>query len=338
MKALVYFNPGPKNDCFQATRLRKNIKGCLELNNITWVESLFALPDLLHVISPEDEAKVHDAKADGLKVVVSALYCESDPFARYFQKDADGYFVIKPKAERMLEAADLVFVPSISAKNALYQVGIKNPHIRVLSPGVNLSRFEKSDPVEAQVVYRYLRFAENEKYVLAIGDYDNNEELTQFAQIAALVPLVRFFFVGLAKKGRVNDALLKKLNRDAPKNCRFLDVLEDDVFRSAMMNALVYLSFQNFQTDTLVALEAMASRCQILCLGRPLAGEAIEEKKNAYCFANVEKLAKGIESYCSGKLQPTIIEGYRKAKSCSLAKVGAELKADYESLFRDSEE
>jgi hypothetical protein len=158
MKALVYFNPGAKADNFVATRLRKNIKGSLELANVNWVESLFALPDLLHVLSPEDEAKVHDAKLDGLKVVVSALYSEIDPAARYFQKDPDGFFALKGKSERVLEGADLILVPSLGAKNLLIDGGIKNPHISILSPGVNMARFEKSDPVETGVVYRYLRF------------------------------------------------------------------------------------------------------------------------------------------------------------------------------------
>jgi hypothetical protein len=49
-------------------------------------------------------------------------------------------------------------------------------------------------------------------------------------------------------------------------------------------------------------------------------------------------VAKTIESYCAGKLAPTIIEGYRKAKSCSLDRVGQRLKADYESLLKDPEE
>jgi glycosyltransferase involved in cell wall biosynthesis len=337
MKALVYFNPGPKADCFLGTRLRKNIKGSLELANVNWVESLFALPDLLHVLSPDDEAKVHDAKLDGLKVVVSALYTESDPAARFFQKDPDGFYRLKSKAERLLEGADLILVPSLGAKNALIEAGIKNPRFAILTSGVNVARFEKSDPVETGVVYRYLRFGDNEKFVISMGDYEDNEILERFDAVARAVPKVRFFFLGM-KHGLAGDPLLKKLNRNASANCRYLEPLEDDVFRSAMINASVYLSFPSPRSDQLMALEAMAAKTQIIAYGHPLQGDVIEEKKNAYCFTSPEKAAKAIESYCAGKLAPTIIEGYRKAKSCSLDKVGQQLKADYESLFRDPEE
>jgi glycosyltransferase involved in cell wall biosynthesis len=337
MKALVYFNPGAKADNFVATRLRKNIKGSLELANVNWVESLFALPDLLHVLSPEDEAKVHDAKLDGLKVVVSALYSEIDPAARYFQKDPDGFFALKGKSERVLEGADLILVPSLGAKNLLIDGGIKNPHISILSPGVNMARFEKSDPVETGVVYRYLRFPSQDKFVISVGDYEDIDVVGSFSRVARACPKIRFFFVG-PKHGIASETYLKKLNREASPNCHFLDLLEDDVFRSAMINASVYLSFPSPKNDQLVALEAMASKTQIICFGKPLLGDAVEEKKTAYCFFSPDKVAKAIESYCAGKLPPTIIEGYRKAKSCSLDKVGQQLKADYESLLRGSEE
>jgi len=337
MKALIYFNPGAKADTFAATRLRKNIKGSLELAGVNWVESLFALPDLLHLLSPDDEAKVHDAKLDGLKVVVSALYSEMDPSARYFQKGPDGFYSLKAKAERVLEGADLILVPCLGAKNILQEAGIKNPHISILPTGVNMTRFEKSDPVETGVVYRYLRFGKEEKFVISLGDYEDNEILEKFTSVARACPKVRFFFIGI-KHGLSSDALLKKLNREASPNCRYLDLLEDDVFRSAMINASVYLSFPSPKCDQIIALEAMAAKTQIICYGRPLLGDVIEEKKNAYCFFSPEKVAKAIESYCAGKLTPTIIEGYRKAKSCSLDKVGQQLKADYESLLRGSEE
>jgi hypothetical protein len=47
-----------------------------------------------------------------------------------------------------LKAADLILVPSLGAKKALIQAGIKNPHFALLPSGVNMTRFEKTDPVE----------------------------------------------------------------------------------------------------------------------------------------------------------------------------------------------
>jgi hypothetical protein len=149
---------------------------------------------------------------------------------------------LRAKPSGSWKAADLILVPSLGAKKALIQAGIKNPHFAILPSGVNMTRFEKTDPVETGVVYRYLRFPQNEKYVLSVGDYEDNEVLEKFTSVAKALPKIRFYFSGI-KRGIGSEALLKKLNRETPENCHFFDLLEDDVFRSAMINASVYLSF-----------------------------------------------------------------------------------------------
>jgi hypothetical protein len=336
MKILVYYNPGPKNDVFEGTRLRKNLKGALELTDIGWVESIFALPDIAHFISPSDEAKAHDSKFDGVKLVVSALYGENDPYDRFLDRDDDGFYSLSPKAERMLEAADLILVPSSAERDLLVQCGLQNPHIGALTPGVNLARFEKSDPIELGVFSRYFRFPPTTKFALTIGDFEDKETVAELSAIAAAEPSLRFFFFGLPTLG--DDLLLKKLNREAPKNLRFSPIVEDDVFRSGMMCASSYLAFASARFDALVALEAMASKTQILYVGKPVEGEILLDKKNCLAFLTPDKAAKGFESYCSGKLASTIIEGYRTAKANSLLETGKRLKAYYESVLKDSEE
>jgi 1,2-diacylglycerol-3-alpha-glucose alpha-1,2-glucosyltransferase len=338
MKAYVYFDPGRKWDVFEGARLRKNIKGALELADVPWVQSIFAAPDILHVLSCDDENKVHDAKEEGIKVVVSACYCERDPSARFFNQDSQGYYVLKLKAERVLEAADLILVPTKMSENALRQCGIKNPAIKILSPGVNLARFEDSDPIERDIFYRYFRFPSTTKFVISLGNYEDNQVVSSFLSIAKMVPSVRFFFIGGARKNIADESLSRKLNKEAPANVRFSDFLEDDVYRSGMMGAAVYLSFAQVVPDPMIVLEAMASKTQIISLGKPLGGEFLIDKKTAYVCLDETKAGQMIESYCLGKLAPTIIEGYRVARASSLSVVGRQLKAYYESVIKDSEE
>ncbi|MCH3909447.1 MAG: glycosyltransferase [Bacilli bacterium] len=337
MKVLVYFNPGPKNDCFQGTRLRKNIKAALELNKVSWVESPLALPDVAHFLSPDDENKANDLKEDGVKIVVSALYAEEDPFSRFLSVNSDGDYFLRPKAERMIQMADLVLVPSLSGKNALLRCGINNPNVKVLSPGVNLARFENSDPVEYAVFSKYMRRDINDKFVICIGDYEDNEAVQSFAEIASLVPERNFDFFGSGRRGRLGMGALKKLNKNAPPNAHYHDLVEDDVYRSGVMSSSVYLALARKPTS-LGSLEAMAAKTQIIVYGKPLKGEILVDKKNCYAYASVERTAKAIQSYCENKLPPTIIEAYKEAKAASLSLVGKKLKAYYESVLMDSEE
>jgi 1,2-diacylglycerol-3-alpha-glucose alpha-1,2-glucosyltransferase len=334
MRVLVYFQPNEKLDVFEGMRLRKNIKGALELSGVNWVESIFALPDIVHFVSPDDENKAHDAALDGEKVVVSALYSENDPSARYLERDSKGDFVLRSKAIRMLSFSDLILVPSPSARDFLRANGIVG-RTEILPAGVNLSRFEKNDPVEVGVFYRYFSFKENEKFVLVVGDYDDPLCVERFLRIASLVPEVRFVFLGMAAHGRVSARRVRSLGKRAPANVRFSDLVQDDVYRSAMMNATIYLSFESSHPDFLTVLEAMAAKTQVMSLAELKQGNLLIDKENAYCYANEERLAKAIQSYCQGKLNPTIIEAYRTAKAASLRENGAKLKAYYESLLKD---
>jgi glycosyltransferase involved in cell wall biosynthesis len=339
MKVLVYYNPGPRNDLFEGMRMRKNIKAALELNSVSWVESVFALPDIVHLLSPEDEAKAHDAKEDGLKVVVSALYAEEDPFCRYFNRDSNGDLSLKPKAFRLIEGADLVLVPSLSAKNALYQCGVSNPHVEVLTPGVNLARFEKDDAVEASVFPSlYASYATSRPYVMSLGDYEDEKLLMPI--LKRLPPSARMWISissAVGAKAFLKEGLIKKYNRESSKNAHYNDAVEDDVYRSGMMGASVFLSFAS-HPSSLVSLEAFASKSQLICYGIPTAGEVLVDKKNCYAYQSVEKVAKAIDKYCQGYLAPTIIEGYKNAKAASLLLVGKQLKAYYESILKDPEE
>ena len=82
MKPCIYFSPKANKDNFEGARLRKNIKGALEIKNIDYAKSIFDRHDLVHFISLDDESKIDDALENNIKVVFSALTCENDPAAR----------------------------------------------------------------------------------------------------------------------------------------------------------------------------------------------------------------------------------------------------------------
>ena len=54
MKVLVSFNPGKKIDNFEGVRLRKCIKGALEIASIPYTTYIGDEYDVAHFISPRD--------------------------------------------------------------------------------------------------------------------------------------------------------------------------------------------------------------------------------------------------------------------------------------------
>ncbi|MCR4562808.1 MAG: glycosyltransferase [Bacilli bacterium] len=340
MKTYIYFNPGAKNDCFEGTRLRKNIKGAMEsTTNMVWIDSPYADYEILHLISPDDEVKGHEAKEDGKKLVVSALYTEGDPNARFFERNqTTGLYVLKPKAERLLEEADLVFVPDEACKKILTSANIKNPHIKILSPGVNLARFEKNDPLEKVTFYRYMRTPQNEFFVFSVLNYEDGEAITKINEIAEKLPKIRFFVVGLDHKGVPSNFLLRRLNKKSPKNITYSPILEDDVYRSAMINASIFLHFSSPFGQPISSLEAMAAKCQIYVYGSNYDGGTLEKDKNCRLFKDEAELIAEIEKFSPSNKSGTIMSAYKMAKANSLASVGEQLKGYYETLLTSEDD
>ena len=117
MKVLVSFQPNRRATDFEGARVRKTIKGALEMANVEYTTSIVDKFDVMHLISAEDENKANDAKENNIPLVVSALYSEDDPLANYVDyknKDGKRTISLKSKGLRFLNKADLVLVPSES--------------------------------------------------------------------------------------------------------------------------------------------------------------------------------------------------------------------------------
>ena len=336
MKILVRFVPGARNDIFEGTRLRKSIKGALELNNVKWVESIFAEPDVCHFLSPIDEAKAHEAKAEGYPVVVSALYAESDPFCRYLERSPENFYSLPQKSLKMLNDADLILVPSLSAKNLLFQCGFQSQNIEVLPPGVNLARFEELDPIEAQIFPRYFKLPRDAKYAISVGDLDDKKSIEKAKFLAELTPNMIFFFFGSTSK--IGEGGLKKLNKQSPSNLRFCGVTEDDVYRSGISGATCFIEYGESISQPVEELEAMAVKVPIVHIGKTRGSGILQGGINCYAPSDVTEAAKTIDSLSTSKDNAIIMQGYKMARENSLSVLGEKLKGLYESLIKKMEE
>ena len=117
MKVLVYFQPNRKYDNYEGARMRKTIKGALEVTGATHTSNIYDDYDIAHFMSPEDESKLNIALERDVPVIVSALYGEDDPSARFLthkSKDGKRTSTLKNRALKMLNKATLVLVPTES--------------------------------------------------------------------------------------------------------------------------------------------------------------------------------------------------------------------------------
>ncbi len=332
MKVLVYFQPNSKHDNYEGARMRKTIKGALEVIGATYTTNLYDDYDVAHFMSPEDEGKLNIAIERKVPVVVSALFGEDDPTTRFLNhknKDGKRTVTLKPKALKMLNKANLVLVPCESAKEFLIANGVNRP-IETIIPGVNLARFNFSREDEKELFYRYFREDKNKKLVLAVGEYTNNMD-----GIHCLINAAKkredtvFYYIGCES---FIGGKAKKIIKSAPKNLHFKMILPDDIYRSMLLNADVFM-LPGYNLSGIISIEeAMAANCQLIVRKSAIFPEFLKNEKTAYIAEYSETLTSLCLDYLDEKIKPTTEEAYQMISSYNLENFGQELIKIYESL------
>ena len=334
MKVLVYFQPSPKHDNFEGARMRKTIKGALEVINVKHTSNLYDDYDVAHFISPDDENKLNIALERKVPVVVSALFGEDDPAARfvnYKNKDGKRTRTLKAKALRMLNKANLVLVPCEAAKQFLIDSGVTKP-IEIATPGVNLARFNFSREDEKELFYRYFREDENKKLVMAVGEYSNNMEgIHALINVAKKKPDVIFYYIG-CESFTANYGKAKKIIKNAPKNMHFKTIMPDDIYRSLLLNADVFMLPGYNLSGVISVEEAMAANCQLIVRKSAVFPEFLKNEETAYIAEFSETVTSICLDYLNDKIKPTIEGAYEKVSSYNLDNFGQQLYSYYISL------
>ncbi|MBQ6731156.1 MAG: glycosyltransferase [Bacilli bacterium] len=335
MKTLVYFQPSSKNDNFEGARMRKTIKGALEVVDSKYTSNLYDDYDVAHFMSPDDENKLNIALERGVPVVVSALFGEDDPTTKFLihkSKDGKRTNTLKSKALRVLNKANLVLVPTESAKEFLIENGVSKP-IEVCLPGINLSRFNFSREDEKELFYRYFREDKNKKIVLAMGEYSfNMEGIHSLINVAIKRPDVGFYYIGCeALSSSVGKA--KKIIKNSPKNMHFINILPDDIYRSLLLNADVFM-LPGYSVAGIISVEeAMVAKCQLIVRKSAMFPDFLKNEKTAYVAEFSETLTSLCLDYLDEKIKPTTEEAYRKISLYNLENFGKQLLSLYESVI-----
>ena len=335
MKVLVYFQPNSKHDNFEGARMRKTIKGALEVLGETYTSNIYDDYDVAHFMSPDDENKLNIVLERKVPIIVSALFGEDDPTTRFIvqKKNKDGTLTmtLKPKALKVLNKATLVLVPSASAKEFLEENGVITP-IEVVVPGVNLARFNFSREDEKELFYRYFREDENKKLVLAMGEYTNNMDgINSLINAAKNRDDAVFYYIG-CETFIANYGKCRRIIKNAPKNVHFVTILPDDIYRSMLLNADVFM-LPGYNLAGFISIEeAMAANCQLIVRQSAIFPEILKNEKTAYIAEFSETLTSLCLDYLDNKLKPTTEEAYRKISLYNLENFGRNLFNIYKQV------
>ncbi|MDR0934963.1 MAG: glycosyltransferase [Erysipelotrichaceae bacterium] len=332
MKVLLYKEPNISKDSYEGARLNKSIRSALELANIAHTSNQMSEYNLAHLISASEENYLSEASTKDVPVVVSALMCENDPDNAYLDfkyKDGDITNSLLPKAYKFLSKASHILVPCESARAMLVDEGITVP-ISIVPPGINFSMFDYEKEEEKELFYRYFQEDKSRKFVISIGEYDSLEGINAFIDAGKKCPEATFYFFGHTTSKIAMHRQIKKLNKKSPKNVKFCEMVPIDIYRSALMNASIFMAPCYKKAGFVSLLEAMAAKCQLIVREKAMFPDFLKDGETAYAANFSETLASLTRDYLDGKIRPTVEAAYEMVKKASLSEVGGRLKWIYE--------
>ncbi len=331
MKVCIHYPHLHGVDAFESTRLRKTLKGACESVDIIWEEEPSPSTDIAHFFSPLDEKLLLKCKKKGIKTVLSCFYCEND-FRASFLKEKQGEKKIAENSIRMMNEADLVFVPTEGLASLARNEGVTSK-IKILDVGVNLDRFS-SKSVEANIFPRYFRVRPDEKFVMCVGSYEDEKTLNSLKKVASLTPKMNFYFFG-AKKHFPFYISSNKYKKGSPSNLIYEPVVEDDVYRSALMHCVSYLLLDDEHPDQMALMDAFASGAEVVAIGEQKANPILENGKNCLLFKDEKEASLGLARLYLEKDKAIIMAGYAIAERCALPCFAKKLKEAYEETLQN---
>ncbi len=326
MKSLILSHE--KNN-FEVLRLRKDIKGSLELNNFPYSVSVYDESySIAHFLTIDDFKKYKNETPKGTKFVLSLLYCEEDYDGKILKLNHDNKSNISKSEVEAINKVNQVLTPSIKAKQQLILSGVTVP-IEVLSPGVNVSKYSVKNTYTRNIAYRYLKCSEEYSFVTAVLNYEDVESFYRIQKIASKFPKIKFVVLF---DNRDMSREIKKVIKKSPANLEFPGVLDEDVYISLIFNSKAFLFINSNPGNVFQCFEAMASGIQILALSSSIYPDIVIDKENGYVYNDFDSLIDGFTKLINDELDLTIQKAKEFANANSLKNIGEKLIEIYRGL------
>ncbi|MCR5078642.1 MAG: glycosyltransferase [Bacilli bacterium] len=328
MKVLIYFNSKNPHDTFEGARLRKTLKGACESQDVPWVDDKSEHVEVAHFISEKDLPLLQKTKKGGTKTVVSALYCEEDLECAHLKIGRYGKIGLRKKAKALMNAADLVLVPSKQAKKLVEENGV-SANVSVFPVPVNIPRFNLSD-LESRLFLRYYGVSPERKFVMITGNFYERKKIDLIRGLAKALPKIRFYFFGETHPG--DEFIVRHYKVRATPNLKFSKISGDDIYRSAMLHASAYLVLSPLPNGMTI-MEAFAAKTPVIGFADQTLNPLLIDGVTAHMAATEKDLIDLIPAVAENRCEDTTVSAYAIASKSTLLRSGRLLLKEYNKLL-----
>lgn len=332
MKVLLYSRGEKKFSKSGIGRAMKHQLKALEMSGIEFTTNENDDYDIVHIntIDFNARAMAMKAKKEGKKVVYHAHSTEED-FRDSFVFSNQLSPVFKKHIVNCYNLGDVILTPTPYSKHLLENYNIDKP-ITAISNGIDLQRF-KYDENKVKRFRDYFGLDENDKVVIGVGLYFERKGLPDFMDVAKALPEYKFIWFGHTPLASVTKKIKTAIN-GKPDNVILPGYISGDIIEGAYASANIFFFPSYEETEGIVVLEALASRCQCVVRDIGVYDPWLINGVNCYKGSTNQEFIELIYGLIEDKIPSTIEKGYEVAYNRRIEKIGEELKTIYTDLYK----
>lgn len=330
MKVCLYFEAEKLIQTSGIGRAQSHQKKALELVGIPYTTDPSEPFDILHIntLGMSSVPLIIKTHMDGKPVIYHAHSTEED-FKNSFVLSNQIAPFFKIHIVTLYSMAEMLLTPTPYAKGLLENYGIDKPIIPI-SNGVEIKRYARDDE-KIKAYKKYFSLKPDQKVVMGVGFYFERKGIIDFIEVARRCPELTFIWFGhsasITLKMNVRAAL-----DDLPTNLILPGYVKGPIIEGAFSDAEAFFFPSWEETEGIVVLEALASKCPVLVRDIGAFEPWLVHEKNCLKANDVEGFVKQLRRITTHQIDTTS-EGLKTAKERDLPEIGKQLKAAYEKVL-----
>lgn len=330
MKVALYFESEKLIQTSGIGRAFHHQKLALESAGVEYTTDVEEKYDILHIntVGITSSSVIENARKNGAKVIYHAHSTEEDFRNSFILSNQLAPFMRKHLIN-LYSQADYIITPTPYSKKLLQNYGIE-VEIEDVSNGIDLGRFNYNEE-KVKAFKKYFSIEENQKVVISVGLYFERKGIQDFMEVAKYFPEVKFIWFGYTPMISIPKNV-RDLIHDHPRNVILPGYVRGPIIEGAYAAADCFFFPSYEETEGIVVLEALASKCPVIIRDIPVYEDWLEH--NISCFKAIDN--EGFVSIINQVLNKESIDtsaaGYQLALERSIPEVGKKLKLIYEKV------
>ncbi len=230
----------------------------------------------------------------------------------------------------MYKNADAIITPTEYSKRLIESYGY-GKEVYSCSNGINLDEYAYSED-KIKAFKDKFNISNGQKVIIGVGLLFERKGLPDFIEIARSFPNIKFIWFGSLPK-IAQSRIVKKAIKHKPDNVVFPGYIDNDIIKGAYQCADLFLFPTKEETEGIVVLESLASKCVTLVRDIGVFEDWLSDGVNCYKAKNNKEFIEKINYILENDNSHIKNNGYEVAKMRSLDIVGQRLKDIYEEVY-----